>query len=61
MMRPSGMFELPPEISAHITSLHKEMEEMVRVGGVVGGVRVYSMNAWSYICQCCGARECSVL
>ena len=40
MMCPSGMFELPPEISAHITSLHKEMEEMVRVGEVVGGVRV---------------------
>ena len=38
-MSPSG-FELPPEASDQITTLHKEMEEMVRMGGVVGGVRV---------------------
>lgn len=33
---PSGTFELPPEASTQITTLHKEMEEMVRLGGAVG-------------------------
>ena len=33
MLSPSGMFELPPEASDQIMTLHKEMEEMVRVGG----------------------------
>lgn len=32
-MSPSGS-ELPPETSDQITTLHKEMEEMVRMGGV---------------------------
>ena len=32
-MSPSG-FELPPEASDQITTLHKEIKEMVRVGGV---------------------------
>ena len=38
MRSPSGTFELPPEASSQITTLHKEMEEMVRVGGAMGGV-----------------------
>ena len=37
MRSPSGTFELPPEASSQITTLHKEMEEMVRVGGAMGG------------------------
>ena len=39
MLSPSGMFELPPEVSDQIITLHKEIEEMVRVGRAVGGAR----------------------
>ena len=43
-MSPSG-FELPPEASDQITTLHKEIKEMVRVGGV----RVQHGCVWSYV------------
>ena len=40
MLSPSGMFELPPEASDQIITLHKEMEEMVRMFRAAGGARV---------------------